>query len=135
MANLSRLPVPVWETWEWQLRGSCRDADPELFFSPDSERGARRRAREQVAKSYCARCPVLEQCRAHALAVREPYGVWGGLNPAERDALVTGVAGRPMEPLGGVAEPEWPATAGPDEAAQPEKTRSMTPLARRVPLR
>ena len=31
---------------------------------------------------------MLEQCRAHALAVHEPYGVWGGLSEAERDAIV-----------------------------------------------
>jgi WhiB family redox-sensing transcriptional regulator len=87
VANLTRLPMPVWTVWEWQLQGSCRGTDPELFFPPDSERGARRRAREEIAKSYCNRCPVLDQCKAHALAVREPYGVWGGLNPAEREAL------------------------------------------------
>jgi|GEM_PF-1609025 len=134
MANLSRLPMPVWQEWEWQLQGSCREADPELFFSPDSERGAKRRAREEVAKSYCARCPVLEHCRAHALAVREPYGVWGGLTPAERDALVTGVAGTPMTPLGGTPGAEWPASED-LEPAQPEKIRSTTDLARRVTRR
>jgi hypothetical protein len=51
----------------------------------------------------CAHCPALEQCRAQALAVREPYGVWGGLTPAEREALVTGVAGTSMEPSGHAA--------------------------------
>ena len=33
-------------------------------------------------------CPVLQQCRSHALAVREPYGVWGGLTERERRALL-----------------------------------------------
>jgi len=27
---------------------------------------------------------VIEQCREHSLAVREPYGVWGGLSEEER---------------------------------------------------
>jgi WhiB family transcriptional regulator, redox-sensing transcriptional regulator len=31
---------------------------------------------------------VLEQCRRHALAVHEPYGVWGGLSEAERDLII-----------------------------------------------
>jgi WhiB family redox-sensing transcriptional regulator len=124
--------MPIWQEWEWQLAGRCREADPELFFFPDSERGAKRRARAEVAKSYCARCPVLEQCRSHALAVREPYGVWGGLTPAERDALVTGVAGTPMEPLSGASQAPWPATAAEAEPAQPENIRSSTALARRI---
>ncbi|GDY83732.1 hypothetical protein SAVCW2_29310 [Streptomyces avermitilis] len=28
------------------------------------------------------------QCAAHALAVREPYGVWGGLTEDEREELM-----------------------------------------------
>jgi WhiB family redox-sensing transcriptional regulator len=40
-----------------------------------------------VAKTVCAACPVIQQCRQHALAVREPYGVWGGLTEDERNAI------------------------------------------------
>ncbi|CAM5312487.1 hypothetical protein SNARM312S_06834 [Streptomyces narbonensis] len=45
------------------------------------------------------RCPVRAECAAHALAVREPYGVWGGLTEDEREELM----GRAPEPpdLGG----------------------------------
>ena len=121
MADQSRLPMPVWQEWEWQLRGSCRQADAELFFTPDLERGVKRRAREEVAKSYCNRCPVLAQCRPHALAVREPYGVWGGLNPAERDAVITGVASEPGAFVRGARAAGWPATGFEPEPAQPEK--------------
>lgn len=34
------------------------------------------------------RCPVRAECAAHALAVREPYGVWGGLTEDEREELM-----------------------------------------------
>ena len=34
------------------------------------------------------RCPVRAECAAHALAVREPYGVWGGLTEDEREELL-----------------------------------------------
>ncbi|MGA1479922.1 MAG: WhiB family transcriptional regulator, partial [Candidatus Nanopelagicales bacterium] len=34
-----------------------------------------------------AACPVLAQCAAHALAVREPYGVWGGMSEDDREAI------------------------------------------------
>jgi hypothetical protein len=34
------------------------------------------------------RCPVRAECATHALAVREPYGVWGGLTEDEREAMM-----------------------------------------------
>ena len=43
--------------------------------------------REQRAKEMCRSCPVIAQCRSHALAVGEPYGIWGGLSEAERELL------------------------------------------------
>jgi len=88
MADTRRLPVPVTDIWDWQLSGACRGMDSSLFFHPEGERGPARSGREAQAKQICASCPVLTQCRAHALAVREPYGVWGGLSEAERDVIV-----------------------------------------------
>ncbi|MET0447444.1 MAG: WhiB family transcriptional regulator [Aeromicrobium sp.] len=88
MAAIARLPMPIQETYEWQYEGACREADPETFFSPDAERGPRRRAREAAAKAMCAVCPVIQECLQHALTVREPYGVWGGLNINERDSIL-----------------------------------------------
>jgi WhiB family redox-sensing transcriptional regulator len=73
--------------WDWQLEGSCRRSGAEVFFHPDGERGAARRDRDQAAKLVCMGCPVLERCRRHALAVREPYGVRGGTTAAERERL------------------------------------------------
>ena len=87
MAEISRLPGPVADLWEWQLQGSCRDADPTLFFHPEGERGPARCNRDSAAQAVCASCPVMLQCREHAIAVREPYGVWGGLTEDDREAL------------------------------------------------
>ncbi len=88
MADIRRLPSPHAEAWEWQLMGACRAVGDALFFHPENERGAARGRREAAAKAVCRRCPVLARCRQHALSVREPYGVWGGLSESERDALV-----------------------------------------------
>jgi WhiB family transcriptional regulator, redox-sensing transcriptional regulator len=33
---------------------------------------------------------VIEECRRHALAAHEPYGVWGGLSESERDEIIRG---------------------------------------------
>ena len=87
MTDIRRLPGPQVEKWEWQLLGSCRGQDTELFFHPEGERGPRRANREAAAKAVCASCPVLLLCREHALASREPYGVWGGLSEHEREAI------------------------------------------------
>jgi WhiB family redox-sensing transcriptional regulator len=94
MAEISRLPGPVADIWEWQLQGSCRDSDPRLFFHPEGERGPARRERDAAARQICSACPVLERCRSHALAVREPYGVWGGLTEDDREAIYAGERGR-----------------------------------------
>lgn len=51
--------------------------DPELWWStstPDI----------RAAKAYCSDCPLIEECGAYAIAAREPYGVWGGMDAAER---------------------------------------------------
>jgi WhiB family redox-sensing transcriptional regulator len=76
----------------WQDNAACRGEDPDTFFHPEGERGPAREARERAAKAVCAACPVLAQCAAHALAVREPYGVWGGMSEDERRALKRRVA-------------------------------------------
>ncbi len=52
MASTSRLPDPIQESYEWQHRGACRGVDPETFFSPETERGPRRRSR-RLASQFC----------------------------------------------------------------------------------
>jgi WhiB family redox-sensing transcriptional regulator len=86
LATVSRLPGPVADLWQWQLDGSCRRENPDVFFHPEGERGPARRNRDSTAKAVCMSCPVLKNCREHALQVREPYGVWGAMTEYEREA-------------------------------------------------
>jgi WhiB family redox-sensing transcriptional regulator len=73
----------------WQHLGACRGADQSLFFAPNYfEKRHEKLAREAKAKAYCARCVVRERCLEYALAIREPHGVWGGLNELERRVLL-----------------------------------------------
>jgi WhiB family transcriptional regulator, redox-sensing transcriptional regulator len=88
MVDVTRLPRPVAEEWDWQMSALCRGMDPALFFHPWNERGVHREARERAAKAICRACPVIEQCRQHAIKVREVYGVWGGLGENERLTLL-----------------------------------------------
>ena len=90
MADIRRLPTPVAEVWDWQLHGACRGENTSLFFHPDGARGPARARRQNAAKAVCARGPVLDACLKHALSVREPYGVWGGMTEDEREAFYAG---------------------------------------------
>ena len=88
MANRMNPLGPVADLWEWQYDGSCRDTGGESFYHPDGERGAARRLRDAAAKEICSTCPVIDACRAHSLAIREPFGVWGGLSEDERASVL-----------------------------------------------
>jgi WhiB family transcriptional regulator, redox-sensing transcriptional regulator len=70
---------------EWWSRAACQSADPELFF-PISEAG---QSVTQIAgaKAVCAGCGVRRECLTFALVTGQPYGVWGGTSPEERQAL------------------------------------------------
>lgn len=79
--------VPDDAQWFWQDHGSCRDADPLLFFHPQNERGNARARRDRTAKMICAGCTVRLECADYAVRAREPYGVWGGLSEDEREQI------------------------------------------------
>jgi WhiB family transcriptional regulator, redox-sensing transcriptional regulator len=96
MAELTGLPGPVANIWEWQHRAACLDAPAIIFFHPEGERGRARRDRDAIAITICERCPVIERCRQHALAVREPYGVWGGLTEEDREIIYRTTLDRSM---------------------------------------
>lgn len=94
MAEISRLPRPFADLWEWQHSGACQTLPPEMFFHPDGERGPSRRNRDNAAKVICSTCPVITQCREHALSVQEPYGIWGGLSEEERAIIIASRIGK-----------------------------------------
>lgn len=94
MSDVSRPPAPLADAWDWQSRAACRGLDSAVFFHPENERGRRRHRRDEQAKTICARCPVRRACLESAMTIDEPYGVWGGLSPDERDQLRRARAGR-----------------------------------------
>lgn len=80
--------LPVSEQWNWQLDATCRGMNVEIFFHPASERKRQKQRRIDQAKAICHDCPVLQDCRRHALRTREPYGIWGGLSEEERAEIL-----------------------------------------------
>ncbi|MGC4050639.1 MAG: WhiB family transcriptional regulator [Paludibaculum sp.] len=59
-------------------------------LGPASDETLERRAlcKYVCGKALCDGCPVRNDCLAHALAAGERHGMWGGLQPEERAALL-----------------------------------------------
>ncbi|MEZ5349654.1 MAG: WhiB family transcriptional regulator [Microthrixaceae bacterium] len=69
----------------WQIRAACRGPQAAVFFPPPQfERKADRLERERRAKEICTDCVVRSECLEYSLEIREPHGIWGGLNESER---------------------------------------------------
>ena len=64
----------------------CRTHNPDLWFADAP-------ADLEKAKSFCGTCPVRVLCLEYALDMREPYGIWGGLNEYERRRALARKAG------------------------------------------
>lgn len=79
-------------TVDWRGSALCAQVDTEIFFLDKGDPPA-------PAKRICAACPVRVDCLTEALDRNEPYGIWGGLAPRERQRLRldTGrLTGRPL---------------------------------------
>lgn len=80
---------------EWQTDALCRGSHAHLFFPPSTfERKDDRERREMRAKAICKVCPVVGPCSDYALAIREPFGIWGGMTEVDRKTLVAAGAAR-----------------------------------------
>jgi len=60
---------------------ACRDLPPDAFYSSNP-------VEQAAAKAHCFECPVQLHCLRYALDNEEPYGIWGGLLPAERKRIL-----------------------------------------------
>jgi len=73
----------------WQMKAACRGPQAAVFFPPPQfERKDEKLEREARAKEICQTCAVKEPCLDYAVSIREPHGIWGGLNENERKALM-----------------------------------------------
>jgi WhiB family transcriptional regulator, redox-sensing transcriptional regulator len=91
------------DSWEygWQWRGACRGEDSGLFFAPSHfETKEEKEARERRAKTICSTCPVRVECLEYSLRTREPHGIWGGLNEAERRMVIRSRDRAPLRSVG-----------------------------------
>jgi hypothetical protein len=86
----ARLPR---EVPDWHNRGLCREfpdlswVHPGAVDSWDRPSAVERRAAEYACRLVCSACPVRLLCAVDALERREPNGIWGGLDRADRKAI------------------------------------------------
>ncbi len=80
-ASLLETAMQVQERW-WTVHAKCK-GKTHLFFAPAGERPEARARREDLARRYCALCPVQKPCQDEARGNHEA-GLWGGENEEER---------------------------------------------------
>lgn len=88
MRDIDRLEARPEYLRPWQSVAACLTEDSTWFFPPAAEQRRSKIRREARAKAICARCPVMQLCRDHALRVEEPWGIWGALTEDERAELL-----------------------------------------------
>jgi WhiB family redox-sensing transcriptional regulator len=64
----------------------CQTVDPELFFPVGTTGPAQIQA--ELAKTFCARCPLEVECLTWALEHHIDSGIWGGTTELERRDMV-----------------------------------------------
>jgi WhiB family redox-sensing transcriptional regulator len=75
----------------WTDRSYCGQlvaagiADPDAWYPTSLEHDG---DEVKAARRLCAHCDVWQECRDYALDRDEREGVWGGLTPRERRALL-----------------------------------------------
>jgi WhiB family redox-sensing transcriptional regulator len=87
------------------VQGRCRDLPPEVFFPSDG-------VGVEVARHYCAECPVKGPCLEYALENHIEHGVWGGASERERRRIARSRRGIPLRAATAVGQPTRPDTMG-----------------------
>lgn len=75
--NLARLGFTLVNLPDWHAEGAC-DGRTDLDWYGETRREIK------AVKAVCADCPIKATCLQDAIKRREPWGVWGGLDPDER---------------------------------------------------
>ena len=91
---MSAQQISIQADENWQVKAACRGPHATVFFPPSQfERKEDKLRREARAKEICVDCSVKSACLDYAIEIREPHGIWGGLNEAERRQLLATHAG------------------------------------------
>lgn len=70
----------------WREHAACKGVDPNVFV-PNEGRGMTGRNTYSVARDFCNRCSVVNECLMFALVENMEFGMFGGTTPRERRGL------------------------------------------------
>jgi WhiB family redox-sensing transcriptional regulator len=91
MTGAKRFDLIVTSSLDWKQRGACVGADPDDFHPKTTKRRKTPASEDSMiarAKAICATCEVRAECLSYALDRPEKEGVWGGMAPEEREAVL-----------------------------------------------
>lgn len=81
--NPSRALEALAEAIKESGQTACMTTDPDAWFP---EKGMLTHESRNAIK-LCQQCPVRKQCLIYGIESKTPYGIFGGLTPAERFRL------------------------------------------------
>jgi WhiB family redox-sensing transcriptional regulator len=67
---------------DWPAQGVCREIDPDLWFPDQGDGGSHRKGQGDLLL-----VPGGRRVQGVAISSREPFGIWGGLSPRDREKL------------------------------------------------
>lgn len=79
-AQMQTKPMIAETDRDWRAKAACADFDPDIFF----DRAAENPDIAEMAKEVCAGCSMIQNCLNAAMLNNEKYGIWGGMDPDER---------------------------------------------------
>jgi WhiB family transcriptional regulator, redox-sensing transcriptional regulator len=73
---------------DWRAHAACANhPDPEIFFPVSTVRTKPYREETFEARLICANCPANTECFQHAVESGYSYGIWAGIDFADREAV------------------------------------------------
>lgn len=66
---------------DWFERARCKSMGNRWFYVDTAHEA-------EVAKEFCAGCPVREPCGEYALTRRIDHGIWGGMTRSDRNKIL-----------------------------------------------
>ena len=70
---------------DWRPQAECLGEDTDFFYIDE-------RSSNQPAMAVCTRCVVRAQCLIEAVEMKERWGIFGGMLPAERAKIEKAVS-------------------------------------------
>lgn len=74
------------KTLKWHDSANCKGMETNIFFTESTNKQYKKNT--ALARAVCNKCKVRSECLNYALTENVPFGIWGGLSPRERSAVI-----------------------------------------------